>query len=294
MTRVLASTVSMVLTVGWALQAQPATRQGVSWPAIVEIRNTRLLVFDESARAIPLPDWLSYPAVARSVDGTGLVAQRGFCLYKLNYSPLRETRLACLPGLGIEAMAVSADGKTILIGGRYGTGTSMYCGLFQLSLPAMNPRPVTGHNCAVQNRWSGVSLSADGHQALTVAEYDLYLTDLTSGQTRQVGAGFDDVSWSPDGRWVAAERAVKRESATGSTALLDSRSFKKRKEIAGVALVWSPDSRSLLRIKDCPKLEEVGTLEVIDIRTGAAKKVKSSTCRVEATGVVWVTLPSLQ
>jgi hypothetical protein len=124
-----------------------------------------------------------------------------------------------------------------------------------------------------------------------IAKHDLYLIDLASGQTTQVGTGFDDVSWSPDGRWVAAERAVKRESSITSTALLDSRTFKRRREFAGVALAWSPDSRSLLRIKDCPKLEDIGTLEVVDARTGAAKKVKSSTCRVQASDIVWVTRP---
>ncbi len=143
-------------------------------------------------------------------------------------------------------------------------------------------------DCAVHNDGLSIGLSEDGHQALMIAKHDLYLIDLQSGQTKQVGTGFDDASWSPDGRWVAAERAVKRESSTGSTALLDSRSFKKKREFAGVALAWSPDSRFLLRIKDCPKLEDIGTLEVIDARTGAAKKVKSSTCRVQAADVIWV------
>ncbi len=103
----------MVLMMGWALPAQPTTGERAYWPAIVEIRNSRLLVFDEGARAIPLPGWLAYPAYARSADGTGLVAQRGSCLYKIDFSPRRETSLACLQNLGIEAMALSADGGTI-------------------------------------------------------------------------------------------------------------------------------------------------------------------------------------
>ena len=291
MKRFLATAAVVVLVMGWALPAQPITRERAYWPAILEIRNSRLLVFDESARAIPLPGWLSYPAYARSADGIGLVAQRGSCLYRLDFSPQRETRLACLPDLGIEAMALSADGGTILIGGRYGAGTSLYCGLFQINSPAITVRPVMRRDCAVHNDGSSISLSEDGHQALMIAKHDLYLIDLKSGQTAQVGTGFDDVSWSPDGRWVAAERTVKREASTTSTALLDSRSFKKKREFAGVALAWSPDSRSLLRIKDCPKLEDIGTLEVIDARTGAAKKVKSSTCRVQAADIVWVTRP---
>ena len=39
-------------------------------------------------------------------------------------------------------MALSADGGTILIGGQYGTGTSLYCGVFQISPPGTAVRPV--------------------------------------------------------------------------------------------------------------------------------------------------------
>jgi len=294
MNRILAKTAAVALLTFWALPAQPASGQGAYLPAIVEIRNRRLLVFDESVRTIPLPGWLSYPAYAGTADGTGLVAQRGSCIYKLEFSPQHESPLGCLPDLGIEAMAPSADGKTILIEGRYGNGTTLYCGLFQLSLPGFSARPITRHDCAVNIDGPSISLSEDGHQALTIVRHNLYLVDLKSGQTTQVGTGFDNISWSPDGRWVAAERAVSRESTTTSTALLDSRSFKRRREFAGVALVWSPDSRSLLRIKDCPKLEDIGTLEVIDTRTGAARRVRSSTCRVQAAGTVWVSLKNPQ
>src|SRR5271170_3558667 len=178
MIRILASTASMVLVLGWALPTQPIAGERAYWPAILEIRNSRLLVFDEGARTMPLPVWLAYPAYARSADGTGLVAQRGSCLYKIDFSPRREISLACLPDLGIEAMALSADGGTILIEGRYGTGTSLYCGLFQISSPIISVRPVMRRGCAVHNYRSSISLSADRRQALMIAKHDLYLIDL--------------------------------------------------------------------------------------------------------------------
>jgi len=75
----------------------------------------------------------------------------------------------------------------------------------------------------------------------------------------------------------------------GGTNLIDTSDFKRKRAIAGYDVQWSPDSRYLLRVKECPfpiAVNGVGTLEVVDISTGRGVAVSGSKCAVDFFGTI--------
>jgi len=133
--------------------------------------------------------------------------------------------------------------------------------------------------------WRRLRLSPSGRQAVAIRHDQLELIDIDTRTTRLIGDGFLKASWSPDGRWIAA---LNRH---GKTVLMDTSDFKTRRTLAESEVEWSPDSRYLLRVKGCffPIASNgVGTVQALDVNTGQTVTIESSKCKVDSTGVGWV------
>ena len=122
-------------------------------------------------------------------------------------------------------------------------------------------------------------------RAVAIRHDQLELIDLAKGTTRTIGDGFLKASWSPDGSRIAALKSH------GETLVMNAGDFKKIRTLPESEVVWSPDSRYLLRVKRCffPIASNgVGTVEALDATTAKSVSIESSRCKVDMTGVGWV------
>jgi len=136
------------------------------------------------------------------------------------------------------------------------------------------------------SRWSGIRVSPDGSRALAVRHQHVELIDLASGSAMPLGDDLTEASWSPDGKWIAAN-----ETKGEQTVLLDAQTLMRRKRLNQTWLEWSPDSRYLLarvRSMKCGLFSEIGTLEMVDVQTGRGTGVNSSSCLVDRVTTGWV------
>lgn len=156
-------------------------------------------------------------------------------------------------------------------------------GAFEIDPDAGTRRPL---------RFANGPISPDGKHALSNDGKHLSLVDLETGSTQPLGEGRRG-SWSPDGRWIAA-------AGFGRIVLIDANNPSHRKKLgsSGVnnRLIWSPDSKHLLFVKQelrCsfPFLLPSGdseSLEVVDVETGKRHGIPSGHCAVTSSAVGWV------
>ena len=96
--------------------------------------------------------------------------------------------------------------------------------------------------------------------------------------------GFIKSSWSPDGRWIAA----LEDGGKSRTVLFDARKFLRAKTLGESEVQWSPDSRYLLAVNGSGCSDESGTVQIMDVRSGARATVESSKCQVYQPTAGWV------
>ena len=255
-----------------------------------------LTVFAPGSEAVAVP--LPFPMRSHlySTMGTSLYAQPmplGACLYKIEFNPMRTTSVACPPALQFQSLAVSKAEDRMLFSGRYGDTGNPSCGVFEMSLPSGSIRQVFKDYCGVHMPWQSLSYSPDGKQAVAIftnslgvnppfSPFSIVVITLDSGKGVSLGAKFDKVSWSPDGRWIAA--LERRERAR--TILFDAKTFRRARALPDSWVEWSPDSRYLLRVNECRG--EEGTVEALDINKGSRMPIKSSRCKVYNISTGWV------
>jgi len=215
-------------------------------------------------------------------------------LVKVEFKPLRQRQVHGSAGLGdIFAPTVSPQtGRVFVVASG---GWDHPCGAYEIDPDAGTHRPLrVGHgpNCAGANG----PISPDGKRMLSSDGKHLNLYDLETGATQSLGEGVG--SWSPDGRWIAA-------SEHGRIVLIDASTTSHRKKLgaSGVDnhLIWSPDSKRLLFVKQerrCNFLFFAGddseSLEVVDVETGKRYAVPSAHCAVSSSTVGWIDPEAVQ
>ncbi|MGD0618927.1 MAG: hypothetical protein ABSB67_14835 [Bryobacteraceae bacterium] len=187
----------------------------------------------------------------------------------------------------MNSIAVSKDLAKIVFSGRYPDGKAPGCGVFELAVTAQKIRKILDNpECDYIHSWHGISLSPDGLQAVAVLKQRLEVIDLATGALRVLGTGYFEASWSPDGKWIAAVD----NGGKFRTKLLDAADFTVRRVFGTTDLAWSPDSRYLLNTRASASCGESGTLEALDITTGARRTIATSTCQVNQSTTGWVRL----
>jgi hypothetical protein len=270
----------------------PAFCRAAAYPSA----NFRLVIFPPARQQVSIEVPLRLELFAFAPNGTALYSLESAaknavspCAQRVELSPVRITRLACLAGLGVAfSFAVSASEDRLLVSGRIMGATGARCGVFETRLPEAVTRQVLAEACPSYdfgNSWGSLSLSPGADEAVAVRRGDLELIDVSGATTRVIAHGILEASWSPDGRWIAAHRA------RGGTELIDSRDPSKRRRLAESEARWSPDSRYLLRVKGCrfpAAVNGVGTVLAVDVETNKQVTIESSRCTVDSGATGWV------
>lgn len=193
---------------------------------------------------------------------------------------------------GAAGLALSGDGQTVIVSGRYNLAGASFCGLLEVRLKPPSRRALA-QNTACQQQgdplnaalsvWSNLSLSADGQRLLVHNNSGLSIVSVANGSITSLG-DFAAGAWSPDGKWLAAVEASGRRS----TILMDAASLKEVRTLGTSSAQWSPDSRYLLGMTSDFCGPYWFTLEVIDVGTGERLVVGSSRCRVNLSTTGWV------
>lgn len=216
-------------------------------------------------------------------------------LVKIEFRPMRQSPVPGSAGLGdIFALTVSPQTGRIFVWAS--GGWDHPCGAYEIDPDAGTHRPLrVGHgpNCGGANG----PISPDGKRALSSDGKHLSLQDLDTGATQSLGEGVG--SWSPDGRWIAA-------SEHGRIVLIDASAPSHRKKLgaSGVNnhLIWSPDSKRLLFVKQEQRcnflllfqVDDSESLEVVDVETGKRYPIQSAHCAVSSSTVGWIDAKDVQ
>lgn len=226
----------------------------------------------------------------------GWVLNLSDALIKVEFSPVRQSPVPGSGGLGdIYSLTVSPQSGRILVSAS--GGKDHLCGTYEIDPDAGTHRALrVGPNCG------GGIISPDGKKAIGIASLprtpssppsieQLSLVDLETGATQSLGVGRG--SWSPDGRWIAV-------SGSGRIVLIDANNLSHRKKLgsSGVDdhLIWSPDSKRLLFVKQenrCRflylfQVDDSESIEVVDVETGKRQAIPSAHCAVSKSAIGWV------
>ena len=198
---------------------------------------------------------------------------------KVEFGP---TRKSIVPGLSVAFLTVSHSGRIFVSAGDRRTHQ---CGAYEIDPDTATHRPI---RIGDPPECAGATgpISPDGKEVLSRDGEHLSLLDLNTGATRPLGAGRG--SWSPDGRWIAV-------SGQRQIVLIDAKSPSHRRKLgaSGVDdhLVWSPDSKRLLFVKQelrCFLMVYAESLEVVDVETGKRHAISSAHCAVSRSTVGWI------
>jgi hypothetical protein len=212
-------------------------------------------------------------------DGRSVYLQQpssSSAVVKVEFNPLRQSQVHGSAGLGdIYDLTVSPQSGRLYV---------------WASLGAYEIDPDTGTHRPL--RFAIGPISPDGKHALSYDGKHLSLVDLETGSNQSLGEGRRG-SWSPDGRWIAA-------AGFGRIVLIDASNPSHRKKLgsSGVNnhLIWSPDSKHLLFVKqelrcNFPFFLPSGdseSLQVVDVETGKRRAIRSGHCAVTSSAVGWV------
>jgi hypothetical protein len=254
----------------------------------------QLVVFPPGSTEVVLEVPIKLWVFAYAPSGTALYewlkGESRSCLYKVEFNPVHIAPAACPPGLDVVfSFAISSKEDRILISGAMKGESGLRCGVFEVHVADGTTSEILGTtDCGSYRdrmRWASLSPSPSMDRAVAISGNQLELIDVDKGTIRAIGDGFVKASWSPDGKWVAA---LKKR---GGTVLLDASYLKKVRALAESEVEWSPDSRYLLRSRECfsPIASNgVGTLEALDVNTGKRIAIESSHCKVDFAGLGWV------
>jgi WD40 repeat protein len=184
---------------------------------------------------------------------------------------------------------VSSRQDEAVIAGKYWDGSSLVCGVFDLSLMNGNIRRILEDDCSDAITRTDISLSPDSRYAIAIHKRSLELIDIASGRSRILGEGFLKAAWPPDGKWIAASRY---SSLQARMILFEPRTFTARKTLQSSTVLkvsWSPDSHFLLgRTLEIGCGPDEYTYETFEIETARASVIESSRCKVFGNDVGWV------
>lgn len=218
---------------------------------------------------------------------------------KIEFNPARQSVIPGSVGLGaIWHLTVSRPSGTILVSGISEKGGNAGCGTYEIDPDAGTLRTLRAGaypNCA----GGGGAISPDGKHILSSTGEELSVIDLSTGAVEVVeglGAGLaqrdvtwrSEVSWSPDGRWIAAILNHSR------IVLIDAADTSKRRNIGAAGngpLEWSQDSKYLLLLKSelrCATSLYFESLQVLEVATGKRQLIKSSHCEIGPGWVGWM------
>jgi len=265
-------------------------------PGSVRDDSPKLQVFPLGSEpfTVALPFQLGKPAA--SPDGTVLYAPRFFDpsgpntgLYKIEFGPLRATRLHGSEGLTSVYGIAASSTKIVVSAGYLTNGLVSRCGLYELMLSSGDVHQILGNSdCEYLSSWYSIGLSPDSRRIIAVRKHRLELIDTETGAVQSLGDGFNYAAWSPDGRWIAA-----LDDQGEHTVLIDAFTFIKRRTLPPSEVIWSPDSHAILASGPhvhCPL--DFGTLELIDIESGKRSIIRSSTCRISMLVFGWINVAS--
>jgi hypothetical protein len=184
------------------------------------------------------------------------------------------------------SMAVSSDEKKLLVSGAAMVDGKASCGVYEF-VPATGGvrKIVSAVSCQREEAWSSLSFSNDGSHATAIHWKRLEVIDLSSGEMATVGDAFYGAAWSPDGKWIAA----REYSGQLRTVILDARTFTRVRTLEDAEMLWSPDSRYLLSVRQLRScVLEFYTLVRIDIQSGRSNPIDSSRCKAAGGQAAWV------
>ena len=254
---------------------------------------------------VPLPTKLplNLRVNAFSSDGKAIYVQNASRwsdgIRKIEFNPARQSVIPGSAGLGaIWHLTVLRPSGTILVSGISEKGGNTECGTYEIDPDAGTLRTLRAGaypNCA----GGGGAISPDGKHILSSTGEELSVIDLSTGAVEVVeglGAGLgqrdvtwrSEVSWSPDGRWIAAILNHSR------IVLIDATDTSKRKNIGAAGngpLEWSQDSKYLLLLKSelrCATSLYFESLQVLEVATGKRQLIKSSHCEIGPGWLGWM------
>jgi WD40 repeat protein len=245
--------------------------------------HTELVVFPFHGKAFKIP--------IRSASGTFLFAPDGKALYgsctpypepteialcKIELKTTSTTPIPGSTGLRGHGRAVSANGDRILF--------SDFDRLIELSLSDGKIRTRIVLPQADKHPRMGLSLSPDGNRAVATHSGRLELIDIVHVTAEPLGDELFMAAWSPNGKWLA----VLEKGEQGRTILLDAKTLTRVRILGNSVLDWSPDSRYLLGLKQDRCGPYYGTLEAINVETGARTTIQSSQCQINQATTGWV------
>jgi WD40 repeat protein len=199
-------------------------------------------------------------------------------------------------GLGdVWHLTESRPSGRIFVSGILKTQPRAECGTYEIDQDSEQPRKLLVGvlpDCG----GGGGEVSPDGARVIGYSGGKLRATDLRTGKVRVIedlkGLTHDDamwrseVSWSPDGRWIA----IGRDS--NGVVLIDVDDPSKRRnlkspDVKGIA--WSPDSKTLL-ISGAPHcgFGYFESLATLDVESGKSTVVKSARCKIAGGWVGWI------
>jgi WD40 repeat protein len=250
--------------------------------------NQQLIVFPIVGKEFSIPLPFALGRFTFGPDGKALYAQAFIespgvrpspGIFKIEFNPTRVNPV--LPG-----SAALGSANSLAVSKRQDKIVVSACGVLELDLAEGKARKVLeGPGCHYKTAELYLSLSPEGDQAVACHNHSLELIDLIHGSTKSLGEGFQEASWSPDGKWIAALEAGGQER----TILIDTSDFTKRRTLANSNAQWSPDSRYLLAWRAHALCGPYfGTLETIDVETGKESVIESSRCKVSESTTGWI------
>jgi WD40 repeat protein len=180
----------------------------------------------------------------------------------------------------------------VLVAGSYWNHTKLVCGVFLIHLQSGDvTQIIRANDCEDAFKRTDISLSPNTDRAVAIFRGSLELIDTLTGTSKTLGVGYEKVSWSPDGQWVAAAVQPQRKQ---SIVLYESKSFSQVRRLGSfmaLKILWSPDSRYLLtRTLEVGCAPDQYTYEIFEVSTGRSSIVESSHCKVSGgdNDVGWV------
>jgi hypothetical protein len=255
--------------------------------AVVSGSSLHIFPFNGGERSIELPVSPNFVvpsltnAVIYALITTAPKVQR---LVRIDLLTRSVLELAGQEGFtGVMSFAIDSKEKDVLISGTYSIGGKR-SGLFSLDLETGIVRNVASNmSDAYLSSWTSLSLAPDGDKAVATAKKGrvafVNVKELRLERFWDATAAF----FSPSGRWILSAGFEPGLPLT----LIDASNFSKKSALgdAGSSIpVWSPDSRYILLWKSALSCGlaagYTGTLEELDVETGAKKDIESSRCRV--------------
>jgi hypothetical protein len=256
------------------------------------LNEAKLVAFPLAGEASTIALPVALGRFAYSSDGTALYTETApapetrWRLVKINLDPIGKTWIPGSADIGaLHSIAVSSS-EEIVFSGSYRAGEDRECGIFKLTPSTQHVRKIVGiSDCSYVSSWRNLSLSPVGLWAVAVRQDRVELIDMTTGDVRSLGNGFQEATWSPDSRWIAELKNASEEAF-----LVETRNFSTLRVLKTSGVTWSPDSKYLLGLRATGCSGYSGTLEMVEAASGKKTAIASSKCKVNQTTAGWISV----